>query len=64
MLGGILVLLLITTGFLYKEKRTFEEQNRRLIIQNDSIMAVNILLNDSLKQKKSGTIPRKSLVAK
>jgi hypothetical protein len=62
--SGILLLLSLSTGLLYKEKKTFQEKNRELIIQNDSIMSVNILLTDSLRQKLPGYFLKKTLVSK
>ena len=46
---GAVLLLLFTTGFLVKERSVMQEQTRQLIIQNDSVMSVNLVLSDSLK---------------
>jgi hypothetical protein len=64
LLIGSVILLGFFTGFLYKERKTIQEHNRQLIIQNDSIISVNILLADSLRQKPLGVFPKKSLVHK
>jgi hypothetical protein len=63
LLSGGLITLGALTGFFYKEKRMMQEQNRLLIIQNDSIMSVNILLNDSIRQKMPGVFPKKALLS-
>jgi hypothetical protein len=64
LLSGALVVFCLATGFLYRQKQVVLEQNRQLIIRNDSIMSVNILLNDSLQQKPLGVSPKKSFVLK
>lgn len=51
LLNGALVLLSALVFFLYRDKRLVQQQNRKLIIQNDSIMSVNIMLADSVKQR-------------
>ncbi len=51
LLIAAILALSITSGFLYTEKHSVQELNRQLIIQNDSILSVNILLKDSLKGK-------------
>ena len=55
LLTGAVIVLCIVTGFLYSVKRVVQEENRMLIIQNDSIMSANIVLKDSLRQKLPGT---------
>jgi hypothetical protein len=45
----VAVLLLLVTACLYRQKRTYMEQNRQLILQNDSIISVNIELLRSLQ---------------
>jgi uncharacterized membrane protein YciS (DUF1049 family) len=64
LLSAGLVSLGVLTGFFYQEKQTIQEQNRQLIIQNDSIISVNILLNDSIRQKPPEVLPKKNLVSK
>ena len=39
--------------FLHKQNRSYQEQNRNLIIQNDSILSVNVELKQTLQQKDS-----------
>jgi hypothetical protein len=43
------VLLLLVTVCLYRKNRSYMEQNRQLILQNDSIISVNIELLRSLQ---------------
>ena len=63
LLSGGLLILAGLSGFFYQEKRVVQEQNRLLIIQNDSIMSVNILLNDSMRQKLPMAFPKKLLIS-
>ena len=51
--AGMLAILVIATGFLYQQKTFFQKQNRELIIQNDSIVGVNINLTNALETKES-----------
>ena len=51
LMTGVLLLLFIISGFMYQQKRSLQQQNRQLIIENDSIRSVNILLEDSVKQR-------------
>jgi cbb3-type cytochrome oxidase subunit 3 len=51
LMSGAILFLCFIAGFLYTEKKSFQQENRQLIIENDSIMSVNIVLVDSLKQK-------------
>jgi hypothetical protein len=57
-MGGLLFFC-VATGFLYKEKQSLQEQTRQLIIQNDSVMSVNILLMDSIQRKAFVSLPRR-----
>lgn len=51
LLKGALILLSALVFLLYRDKQIVQQQNRELIIQNDSIMSVNIMLADSVKQR-------------
>jgi len=51
--------LLLVSGFFYREKRRIQEENKQLILKNDSISSVNILLADSLRKQPMGTLPKK-----
>lgn len=50
-LGSIVIVLTVVTGYLYQQNKNYKTQIRELIIQNDSIMSVNIKLTDALKLK-------------
>gem|GEM_PF-4236190 len=50
-LAGAFLLSVILLGFLLTDRNSVQAQNRYLILKNDSIMSVNILLADSLKQR-------------
>lgn len=54
-LGSGIVALTLFSGILYKQSQSMERENRKLIIQNDSIMSVNIELKNSLIRKSSFT---------
>jgi CHASE3 domain sensor protein len=53
LLTGIIFILVIISGFLYQQKKFYQQQNRELIIQNDSVLSVNIELQNALKQQPS-----------
>ena len=48
-----LLLLGTASGFLYQRNKTYQHENRRLIILNDSILSENIELKNALQQKRS-----------
>jgi hypothetical protein len=58
LMNGAILLLCFISGLLYSEKKCIQHENRQLIIQNDSIMSVNIVLADSLKQIPISTVPK------
>jgi hypothetical protein len=49
--GGVL-LLTAASGYLYRQNKSYQHQNQRLIILNDSILSENIELKNELKKKK------------
>jgi hypothetical protein len=49
-------ILLFISGCLYRQKTEYQNQNRQLIIQNDSVMSVNIELVKTLEIKKPSSI--------
>ena len=49
--GGIVLALTVVSGCLFQQNRVYESENRRLILQNDSIMSVNIELRKYLQEK-------------
>jgi hypothetical protein len=57
LLTGIIFLLVLVSGFLYQQKRFYQQQNRELIIRNDSVLSVNIELKNALEQKPADTKP-------
>ena len=59
---GLMILLATAVVFLYKETKAVQVQNRQLIIQNDSIISVNILLADSIKRSPANKVNQKSFV--
>jgi hypothetical protein len=42
-------LLTVVSGCLYRQNRSYESRNRELIIQNDSILSVNIELSQFIR---------------
>lgn len=57
-IGIILALTIISVCLLF-ENRSYQKQNRQLVIQNDSILSVNIELRKYLQ--KEATSPVKTL---
>jgi hypothetical protein len=45
------MMLTVITGCLFQENRKYKTENRKLIIQNDSIMSANIELKNFLQQR-------------
>lgn len=50
-LGGLTVIATAFSSFLYYRNQLYMTDNRRLILQNDSIMSVNIELQKALEHK-------------
>ena len=50
LLAGLMVLTM-ASGYLYRENKTYQNENHRLIILNDSILSENIELKNYLQQK-------------
>jgi transcription termination factor Rho len=50
-MAGIIAVLIVVSGWLATQNRQYQSHNRKLIIQNDSIMAVNIELLQVLEGK-------------
>lgn len=44
-----LLLSVFLSAFLFQQQRFYKHENRRLIIENDSLISVNIALRDSLQ---------------
>jgi hypothetical protein len=51
-LGSVIASLLFS-GYLYNQNNSYQSENRKLIIQNDSILSVNIELKKALQHKAS-----------
>jgi predicted solute-binding protein len=45
------MMLIFTSTYLYRENRSYQLENHRLIVSNDSILSVNIELKNQLQQK-------------
>jgi dTDP-4-dehydrorhamnose 3,5-epimerase-like enzyme len=45
------MMLIFTSTYLYRENRSYQQENHRLIVSNDSILSVNIELKNQLQQK-------------
>jgi predicted solute-binding protein len=58
LLLGLLVVVSFTSMFLYRENKSYQHQNQRLIILNDSILSVNIELKNQLQQKGTAAMER------
>lgn len=50
--GGAFALLAMGMIFVFREKQYYRQKTRELIIQNDSIMSLNIELKTKLEQQK------------
>lgn len=48
---GLFILFITTSGYLYHENKSYQHENQRLIIQNDSILSENIELKNRLQHK-------------
>lgn len=49
---AISVILIVINGCLYKTNKVYRRENRDLIIQNDSVLSINIELNEELNNYK------------
>ena len=47
----VVLVLVLCSGFLYKENREVRRINRELMVQNDSILSVNLELKNALSRK-------------
>jgi hypothetical protein len=54
--AALIIALVILNGCLLKQNISFKQQNRELILQNDSLMAVTIQLNHVIDKKKGDTL--------
>ena len=53
LLGSIVVVLSFAALFLYRQQTSMVQENRFLILQNDSILSENIELKNQLLQKQT-----------
>jgi hypothetical protein len=51
----IILVLLGINGCLYQKNKAYSRENRQLIIQNDSLLSINIELNEALQNNKTAT---------
>ncbi|MBD0280394.1 MAG: hypothetical protein ICV51_17850 [Flavisolibacter sp.] len=53
----VIVFLMVFVGFLYNQNKEYRNKNRELIIQNDSVLSVNVelkaILNATQNEKQS-----------
>ncbi|MBD0367124.1 MAG: hypothetical protein ICV53_13605 [Flavisolibacter sp.] len=53
----VIVFLMVFVGFLYNQTKEYKNKNRELIIQNDSVLSVNVelkaILNATQNEKQS-----------
>ena len=51
--------LFASNAYFYSKNKVYVQMNRKLILQNDSIMSVNLeLLNDRVKQQRTSMLDR------
>lgn len=50
------VVLCTISAFLYQENKTYQYENRRLILVNDSVLSENLELKNTLLQKPSSAL--------
>jgi hypothetical protein len=51
----IILVLLGINGCLYQKNKGYRRENRQLIIQNDSLLSINIELNEALQNNRTAT---------
>jgi hypothetical protein len=54
--AAFVIALVILNGCLLKQNISYKWENRKLILQNDSLMAVTIQLNQAMSKKKSDSL--------
>jgi hypothetical protein len=50
---GVFIVITAASGYLYRQNKSYQFENQRLIIINDSILSENLELKNSLRQKSS-----------
>jgi hypothetical protein len=53
LLTGVFIVITAASGYLYHQNKSYQFENQRLIIVNDSILSENLELKNSLRQKSS-----------
>lgn len=53
LLMGVFIVITAASGYLYHQNKSYQFENQRLIIVNDSILSENIELKNALRQKPS-----------
>ena len=49
-LSVMVTILFVTTIFFYAQYKSYRVENRKLVLENDSIMSVNLHLKDTLRK--------------
>jgi hypothetical protein len=49
--GGVVLVTMTALGYLYNQNKSYQYQNQRLIILNDSILSENIELKNALQKQ-------------
>jgi hypothetical protein len=62
-IGAASILLIIANGILYSQNISYKSKNRDLILQNDSLISVNIELKQQLIKSDAGQQIKKNKVA-
>lgn len=62
LLTGLLMVMVISTASLIRANTGYERRNRELVLQNDSIIAVNIKLTQAVEQQ--ATLPKSAAAVK
>ena len=55
----LIIILGVMNSCLYIHNNSFQKENRELIIKNDSILSININLNEELQKYRQGNYSRK-----
>jgi hypothetical protein len=53
LLVTVFIVLTAASGYLYRQNKSYQHENQRLIIVNDSIISENMELKNALRQKSS-----------
>ena len=60
LLGAIFIVVTTASGYLYRQNKSYQFENQRLIIVNDSVLSENIELKNELRQKSSTVLKASS----